>query len=185
MLLSKFYFVCFFILYEILSVFIDNTTFIFIYIKEFVIEKTKAMSTIEKIVNYTLIWGALGLLQKFTVWDINEASAFSQNLYAWIFVPLNLIGIYIGIRYVFPYFLRLAFVGSEKTSSEFLETENSERDNSNKKLEDKKRKEAINKLKNKIQESNASPKKKEMVVEKKIILKTVDAAKVNTYNNKL
>lgn len=172
-------------IHEILCFFIDNTTFFYRYIKEFVTEKTKDMSPIEKIVNYTYIWGALGLIQKLTALDINKTTSLGQTIYAWFFVPINLIGVYIGIRYILPLLLRLMFIGSEKTSSEFLETEKLDRDNSNKELEDEKRKEAINKINQKIQHSQASKKTKERLVEMKTILRTVDAAKVNTHNNKL
>lgn len=54
-----------------------------------------------------------------------------------------------------------------------------------KELEDEKRKEAIFKLKQRIKDRNFERKKSERLAANKIILKTVDTAKVNTHNNKL
>ena len=59
------------------------------------------------------------------------------------------------------------------------------RDSRLKELEDEKRKEAINKIKEKIKNNQTPRKTKERLVEKKIILRTVDSEKINTHNNKL
>ncbi|KWS79709.1 hypothetical protein [Pseudomonas amygdali] len=59
------------------------------------------------------------------------------------------------------------------------------RDNRLKELEDEKSKEAINKIKEKIKKNQPPRKTKERLVEKKIILRTVDSEKINTHNNKL
>ncbi|MFA1010637.1 hypothetical protein [Pseudomonas tremae] len=83
-----------------------------------------------------------------------------------------------------PALILLTFKGSVCADAPD-ENQKQARDNRLKELENEKRKETIKKLKNKIQESHAFPNKKEMVAEKRIILKTVDAAKVNIHNNKL
>ncbi|MGN7442026.1 hypothetical protein [Pseudomonas lactis] len=59
------------------------------------------------------------------------------------------------------------------------------RDSRLKELEDEKRKEAIFKLKQRIKDRDFERKKSERLAANKIILKTVDTAKVNTHNNKL
>lgn len=152
-------------IYEILIIIIDNTTFFYRYIKVFVIEKTKAMSTLEKTVNFTLLFSALGLIQKLTALDINETTSLGQTIYAWLFVPINLTGIYIGIRYILPLLLRLMFIGSEKV---ILESPDSA--------------ENLWLKANKVMKKNISNKKIEKT---RFKLKTVDGEKVNNHINKL
>lgn len=152
-------------LQKILSIFIDNTTFFYRYIKECVIEKTKDMSPIEKLVNYTYIWGALGLIQKITALDINETTSLGQTISAWFFVPINLIGIYIGIRYILPLLFRLMFIGSEKII-----------------LDSPDNAENLWLKANKVMKKNIANKKIEKT---RFKLKTVDGERFNTHNNKL
>lgn len=99
---------------------------------------------------------------------------------AFYLIPWSYVLLFNGIPILLIYILRRAFCGDAP-----VEEQKAARDSRLKELQDAKRKEAINKIRQRIKDTQIEREKSARLAENKIILKTVDTAKVNTHNNKL
>lgn len=99
---------------------------------------------------------------------------------AFYLIPWSYVMLFNGIPIMLIYILRRAFCGGAP-----VDEQKAARDKSIKELQDAKRKEAINKIRQRIKDTQIEKEQSARLAANKIILKTVDTAKVNTHNNKL